>query len=235
MTRREQAQPAPAPETEQDIVDYLEAHPEFFVRHPRVLERMEIPHQCGNAVSLVEYQVSVLRDQSRELRRKLKKLVSNARDNEELNRRLHKLTLSLIDCTSVDEVFANLYQSLREDFSAEHAAIRVFGAPGQESDRGLAEFVGKDSVFESLFSSFSQSLKPICGRMTPDHIAFLFPDHSEEIGSGVILPLGESRCFGLLAVASRDPQRYYPGMGVVFLSQLSEIVTRVVKPYLSEF
>jgi uncharacterized protein YigA (DUF484 family) len=232
MTRREQARPAPAAETEQDIVGYLEDHPEFFVRHPRVLESMEIPHQCGKAVSLMEYQVSVLRDQSRELRRKLKKLVSNARDNEELNRRLHKLTLNLIDCVSVDEVFASLYQSLREDFSAEHAAIRVFAAPGHEIDRGLAEFVGKDSGSESLFASLFQSLKPICGRMPPDHVAFLFPDRSEEIGSGVILPLGESRCFGLLAVASRDPQRYYPGMGVVFLTQLSEIVTRVLKPYL---
>ena len=233
MTRRERAQPAPAPETDQDIVDYLEAHPEFFVRNPRVLETMEIPHQCGKAVSLVEYQVSVLRDQSRELRRKLKKLVSNARDNEELNRRLHKLILSLIDCTSIDEVFANLYQSLLEDFSAEHASIRIFAFPSDESDRGLAEFVGSDSGSESLFVPLFQSSKPICGRMSPDHVAFLFPNHSEEIGSGVVLPLGESRCFGLLAVASRDPQRYYPGMGVVFLTQLSEIVSRVVKPYLS--
>ncbi len=233
MTRREQAQSAPASETEQNVVDYLETHPEFFVRHPGVLESMEIPHQCGKAVSLVEYQVSVLRDRSRELRRKLKKLVSNARDNEELNRRLHKLTLSLIECTSVDEVFANLYQSLREDFSAEHAAIRVFGAPSQESDRGLAEFVGSDSKSEPLFAPLFQSLKPVCGRMRPEHLAFLFPDHSEEIGSSVVLPLGESRCFGLLAVASRDPQRYYPGMGVVFLTQLSEIVTRVVNPYVS--
>lgn len=233
MTSREQAQSAPASETEQDIVDYLKSHPEFFVRHPGVLESMEIPHQCGKAVSLVEYQVSVLRDQSRELRRKLKKLVSNARDNEELNRRLHKLTLSLIECTSVDEVFANLYQSLREDFSAEHAAIRVFRTPSQESDRGLAEFVGSDADSEPLFEPLFHSLKPLCGRMRPEQVAFLFPDHAEEIGSSVVLPLGETRCFGLLAVASRDPQRYYPGMGVVFLKQLSEIVTRVVDPHLS--
>ncbi len=233
MTRREQAQTAPASETEQNIVDYLKQHPEFFARHPDVLETMEIPHSCGKAVSLVEYQVSVLRDQSRELRRKLKKLVSNARDNEELNRRLHKLTLSLIECASIDEVFANLYQSLREDFSAEHAAIRVFGVPSEGSDRGLAEFVDDESVSEPLFEPLFHSMKPLCGRIKPEQIAFLFPDHAQDIGSSVVLPLGESRCFGLLAVASRDPQRYYPGMGVVFLKQLSEIVTRIVDPHVS--
>lgn len=233
MTRREQAQTAPASETEQDIVDYLNSHPEFFVRHPGILESMEIPHQCGKAVSLVEYQVSVLRDQSRELRGKLKKLVSNARENEELNRRLHKLTLALIECTAVDEVFASLYQSLREDFSAEHAAIRVFGAPKRVIDRGLAEFVGNDPESEPLFEPMFRSLKPLCGRMKPEQVAFLFPDHAQEIGSSVVLPLGESRGFGLLAVASRDPQRYYPGMGVVFLTQLSEVVTKVLHPHLS--
>lgn len=233
MTRREPARPAPATESEQDIVDYLRSHPEFFVRYPDVLESMEIPHQCGKAVSLVEYQVSVLRDQSRELRRKLKKLVSNARDNEELNRRLHKLTLSLIECASIDEVFANLYQSLREDFGAEHAAIRVFANPSQQSNHGLAEFVGKDSASVSLFQSLCVSRKPVCGRMKPEQLAFLFPDHVDDIGSSVLLPLGESPCLGVLAVASRDPQRYYPGMGVVFLRQLSEIVVRVVNPHLS--
>lgn len=233
MTRHEQAQPAPAPETEQDIVDYLKSHPEFFVRHPGVLESMEIPHQCGKAVSLVEYQVSVLRDQSRELRRKLKKLVSNARDNEELNRRLHKLTLSLIECGAVDEVFANLYQSLRDDFSAEHAAIRIFDPPSHQGDRGLAEFVADGSDSADLFQPLVSTLKPLCGRLKPDQLAFLFPDHAENIGSSVVLPLGESRCIGLLAVASSDPQKYYPGMGVVFLKQLSEIVTRVVDPHLS--
>ncbi len=233
MTRQEQAQPAPASETEQDIVDYLKTHPEFFVRHPGVLESMEIPHQCGKAVSLVEYQVSVLRDQSRELRRKLKKLVSNARDNEELNRRLHKLTLSLIECSAVDEVFANLYQSLREDFSAEHAAIRVFGTPSHESDRGLAEFVTDETGSENLFEPLVSTLKPLCGRLKPEQLAFLFPDHADNIGSSIVLPLGESRCIGLLAVASSDPQKYYPGMGVVFLKQLSEVVTRVVDPHLS--
>lgn len=73
----------------------------------------------------------------------------------------------------------------------------------------------------------------MCGRMKPEQLKFLFPDHADDIGSGAVLPLGESRCFGLLAVASADPQRYYPGMGVVFLKQLSEIVSRVVGPHVS--
>ncbi len=233
MTKRERLEAAAPIEIEQEVVDYLRENPEFFARYPEVLAALEVPHSCGNAVSLVEYQVSVLRDRNRDLRNKLKQLVKNARDNEELSQRLHRLTLSLIECSSVDDVFANLYHSLREDFKAEHAAIRVFASPKNGNDQGLAEFVGDVTDSRPLFETLSESMKPLCGRMKLEQIEFLFPDHVDDIGSSAVLPLGESRCFGVLAVGSSDPQRYYPGMGVVFLQQLSEVVTKIVNPHIS--
>lgn len=233
MTTREQLEASAPNEIEQDIVDYLRKHPEFFVRYPEILEAMEVPHSCGKAVSLVEYQVSVLRDQTGNLRAKLKRLVANARDNEELSQRLHRLTLSLIESNSLDEVFASLYGSLREDFSAEHAAIRILGEPLEVSDRGLAEFVREDDLEVGQFQSLMDAMRPVCGRLKAGQIEFLFPGHADDIGSCAVLPLGDSRCIGLLAVGGTDAQRYYPGMGVVFLKQLAETVTRIVKPHIS--
>lgn len=233
MTTREQLEATAPNEVEQKIVDYLQAHPEFFARYPEILESLEVPHSCGKAVSLVEYQVSVLRDQAGDLRAKLGKLVSNARENEELNQRLHRLTISLIESASIDDIFANLYSSLREDFNSDHAAIRLFAAPTESADQRLAEFVGEEGEAASLFESMFESMKPICGRLKPVQVEFLFPGHAGDIESCAVLPLGDSKCIGLLAVGSSDAQRYFPGMGVVFLKQLSETVTRIVNPYLS--
>lgn len=233
MTTREQLEATAPNPVEQELVEYLRAHPEFFSRYPEILETLEIPHDCGKAVSLIEYQISVLRDQAGEMRTKLRQLVSNARENEDLNQSLHRLTLSLIESTSVDEIFTNLYSSLRDDFNSEHAAIRMFATPAQAADRGLAEFVGEDRDGASLFGSLFESMKPVCGRIKPEQVEFLFPGHAGNIQSCVVLPLGETTCVGLLAVGSSDAQRYYPGMGVVFLKQLSETVTRIVNPYLS--
>ena len=233
MTTREQLEATAPNDVEQEIVDYLQAHPEFFARYPEILEALEVPHSCGKAVSLVEYQVSVLRDQAGDLRAKLKQLVANARDNEDLSQRLHRLTLSLIESTSIDDIFANLYSALREDFHSDHASIRLFATPTQAFDRGLAEFVGEDGDAASLFESLFTSMHPICGRIKPEQTEFLFPGHASDIESCAVLPLGESKCMGLLAVGSSDAQRYFPGMGVVFLKQLSETVTWIVNPYLS--
>ena len=46
------------------IAAYLETHPDFFVDHEELLPALRIPHQRGYTVSLVERQMTILRDLS---------------------------------------------------------------------------------------------------------------------------------------------------------------------------
>jgi uncharacterized protein YigA (DUF484 family) len=228
MSGEKQRSVSPASEDEDSIVEYLREHPDFFDRHPRLLENLVVPHSCGGAVSLVEYQVSVLRDQVHEMRRRMQSLASNARDNEALSQRLHQLTLALVECTRLDEVLSNLYQAMCEDFKADFAALRLFAQAASEADRGLGEFVGESSDERELFTQVLASNKPICGHFRASQLTCLFPEHVGEIGSGALLPLGQNAPFGVLAIGSRDPQRFHPGMGTIFLRQLGEIVSRIL-------
>ena len=218
---------------EDTVVEFLRANPDFFDRHPELLEILVIPHSCGGAVSLVEYQVSVLRDQIHELRRRMQSLVTNARENENLSQRLHRLTLTLVGCESLDDLFATLYQALAEDFEAEFAAIRLFASPKAKRNHGLGEFLGEDIEGKDLFSQVLVSSKPVCGRVKARQMGFLFPEHHQEIESGALLPLGQSERFGVLAIGSRDPQRFHPGMGTIFLRQLGDIVSQTLAPHVA--
>jgi uncharacterized protein YigA (DUF484 family) len=233
MSGEKQRTTSPGNEDEDSIVEYLREHPDFFDRHPQVLEDLVVPHSCGGAVSLVEYQVSVLRDQVREMRRRMQSLANNARDNEALSQRLHQLTLALVECTRLDEVLSNLYQAMCEDFKADFAALRLFARPASEVDRGLGEFVAEGSGERELFSQVLASNKPVCGHFKTSQLACLFPEHADEIASGALLPLGQNAAFGVLAIGSRDPQRFHPGMGTIFLRQLGEIVSRILVPHIA--
>lgn len=233
MSKEKRRTSSPAPGEEESIAVYLRQNPDFFDRHPKLLENLVVPHSCGGAVSLVEYQVSVLRDQVREMRRRMQSLANNARDNEALSQRLHQLTLSLVECTGLDEVLANLYQAMREDFKADFAAIRLFTDPVTDRDRGLGEFVGKNSEGKELFSLALASKKPVCGHFKHRQLAFLFSENDAEVGSSALLPLGQNTAYGVLAIGSRDAQRFHPGMGTIFLRQLGDIVSRVLLPYVS--
>lgn len=232
MSKEKHRIASPAGAEEEAIAAYLRENPDFFDRHPELLEHLVVPHSCGGAVSLVEYQVSVLRDQVHEMRRRMQSLANNARDNEALSQRLHQLTLSLVECTRVDEVLTNLYQAMREDFKADFAVIRLFAEPASDGDRGLGEFVGSQSHARELFSRVLASSKPVCGHFKEKQRAFLFPDIGTEIGSGALVPLGQNARYGVLAIGSRDTQRFHPGMGTIFLRQLGDIVSRVLLPHI---
>lgn len=223
----------PALEGEESVEAYLRENPDFFDRHPKLLENLVIPHACGGAVSLVEYQVSVLRDQVHEMRRRIQSLANNARDNEALSQRLHQLTLTLVECTGLDEVLSNLYQAMGDDFKADFAAIRLFAEPASKGDQGLGEFVGADAHAAEMFSLVLASNKPMCGHIKEDQLAFLFPEHAGEVASGALLPFGHRVRFGVLAIGSRDPQRFHPGMGTIFLRQLGELVSRILLPHVT--
>ena len=83
MTTSQQTQPETQPLDEKTVADYLRDNPDFFQNNASLLATLEIPHTCGTAVSLVEHQVKVLRDQNRQLKRKLMDLVHVARDNQQ--------------------------------------------------------------------------------------------------------------------------------------------------------
>ncbi len=125
------------------VADYLLAHPDFLDTRPDVLARLQLPHASGGAVSLVERQLRILREQTNRYRHQLEELVSVARDNDTLNRRLHGLILALIDAREFNEVVDVLQDELREQFRADAVELKLFSADtidGHAAEPGPALF-----------------------------------------------------------------------------------------------
>lgn len=218
---------------EATIVRYLQDHPDFFVRWPEALEELQVPHPCGKAVSLIEHQVAVLREQVQALRMQLQDFVRHARNNELLTERVHRLTLRLIPCRKLTELLATLYASLLEDFKVDAAIVKLFVAARLERDRTRCEFVGGDTEVRSLFANVIKAKEPVCGRLRVAQLAYLFGERQNAVGSVALLPLGDPERIGFLAIGSQDPYRFQPGMGTAFLKNLAEVVTRLLNPYLA--
>ena len=62
--------------------------PHFLDENTDILECLVLPHNSGNAVSLVERQVGVLRDRNKEMRARLDNMLQTAHDNDLLLKRL---------------------------------------------------------------------------------------------------------------------------------------------------
>ena len=58
------------------VLKFLTRNPDFFNQHSEVLPRLTIPHHTGQAVSLIEKQVSVLRNKCCTLENSLRDLIN---------------------------------------------------------------------------------------------------------------------------------------------------------------
>lgn len=236
MTTQHKSDPPSELDLEKTVVRFLRDHPDFFEQHTDLLADMTLPHDSGRAVSLIERQVAVLRDQKTELKRRLQQLLQLARSNEDLSVRFNALILELLDAITLDDVLETVHSRLISDFDADAVVIRLFRSGAALNSR-RPEFVDWSEPVLGAFEKIIAGRKPVCGHLKHGQLDSLFADQADNIASVALVPLVENgdakTCHGMLAVGSRDPKRFHPEMGTLFLGYLANVLSRVLKPHLS--
>lgn len=207
------------------LAEYLGAHPDFFQRHSELLLGLQVPHGAGTA-SLIERQVSILKEKNRDLEEQLNGLIRTARGNEQIVTRLQRFTLELMRNEGIDDVIASCQDILREDFNADFVTLKIIGADD------TMHFVSSDNPKLSEFDKLFDSKRPVCGRLRDEQQAFLFDKNADLVQSVALVPLMGAEKMGLLALGSQDESRFHPGMGTVFISHLGELISTSLSRYL---
>jgi len=212
----------------EDVVhDYLKLHPDFFERHPKLLGTLHLPHASGGAVSLVERQVSVLRQKDLKLERRLKDLIEVARANDVLAAKIHALSLQLMAAADLPATVAAVEEAVRSGFGADHSVLVVFGDPAGFAAATTGRFfraIDRDDPVLAPFATFLASGNPRCGQARDAQLEFLFRDDAGDVGSVALVPLGEQSETGFLAIGSADANRFHPGMSMDFLARVGDLV-----------
>ena len=196
------------------VAAYLEADPEFFLRHPELTSRLHLPHGPEGTLSLVEHQMGLLRAQVEGERRLLAQVIARARDYEALADRLHGLMLQLIRAPDREALEAVLGTSLRREFEAEAVTLAL-------DDVANPEQAGA-GVVARLRAGTPAAAR--CGPLDAESAAGLFADAGSGIRSAALIPIRTPTQSGLLAIGSSDPGRFDPGMGTEHLNRLGELV-----------
>jgi uncharacterized protein YigA (DUF484 family) len=232
MTTSQQTQTPVLALDEKTIADYLRDNPDFFQNYASLLATLQIPHAVDPAISLVEYQVKVLRDQNSQLKRKLMDLVQVARDNNRLNERMHQLTLGLIRTNSLEALLDTLRENLLGEFNADTVVMRLAGLTETQTRECGVDFYAPDTHELQHFKAFLKTSRPQCGRFKQEQLQYLFGDQAQAIESVALIPLGHHGKQGLLAIGSREASRFHPGMGTLFLTHLGELMDLLLTEHL---
>jgi uncharacterized protein YigA (DUF484 family) len=220
--------------SEDDIAEYLSNHPDFFERHMRVLARLRLPHATNGAtVSLVERQITVLREKNDQLQRSLKNLVTVAKHNDALVGKIHRLALALISVPSIAARLDKLEHALREDFAAERAMLVLFeSAPAVAKIDPMPGFLiiaDRDDDALKPFSTLIKSGKTRCGPLRERQQQYLFGTDGDALGSAAMVPLGKATSLGFLAIGNRNRDYFNPGERTDFLDRLGELIATAIQ------
>lgn len=210
----------------EQVAKYLERYPKFFAKHEYLLDSLYIPHDnVSGATSLLERLVERQRAKQSELEQQMDKMMQDARENERILQGLHTLALELLSSTSVESVVHICRTVLKEQFQADEVVFRLIGSGEQHT--GLNYMVLDDITVRHLSHLFNKR-QPVCGRLRSRQRKFLFGESSEHIQSAVMIPLFEEGEVGVLAIGSVDEDRFYPGIGMLFINQLGSLVSRAL-------
>ncbi|MGJ0517212.1 MAG: DUF484 family protein [Methylomicrobium sp.] len=209
--------------TSDQVADYLRANPEFFSDHLDLLEDILIPHPSGNAVSLISKQLEILRNRNQEMETQLASLIEIAKSNDTSFNRMHKLTLALLETSTLEEAVASLEEVLSGYFMTDFVAVRIITS---KPDAALPHlFLEPDSAEMEQFLPILAADQPKCGRPTLAQAKVLFGAAALEVQSAAIIPMRFADMSGVLAIGSRSNERFHYSMGSFFLTHMSEIIS----------
>jgi uncharacterized protein YigA (DUF484 family) len=202
----------------EDIALFLRTHPQFFDQHPELLEKIHVPHPYGGrAIPLAERQTVALREKLKLVEGKLAELIQFGEENDAVSEKVHRLAVALVGAHDFPALAQSLYFHLRDDFAVPHVALRVWGKSVP------MDFQEAEAVHEAQRRQAESMGAPQCGGAAGNVFVPWFRDAAEHVRSVAVVPLGEMAVFGLLALGSEDPQRFYPEMGTLYLRRIGEL------------
>ena len=207
-----------------EIAEYLILNPNFFKENPEVLNSIEIVHDSGAAVSLIQKQVELLRSNYNSTTDKLMELLGIAKNNEDIFTLSKKLILDLIEASSIEEIVILLEKSFVEDFGAKKSRILFFTESSKNLPKGR---VTSPAEATNILGNLLKSGKIFCGEVNEDIAKFIF-DQKTNVKEIALVPLNSNSLLGLIALGSDKSGKYSENKDTLFLDFIAEVVSKLI-------
>jgi hypothetical protein len=207
--------------TPEQVAEFLRQNPGFFEQNVDLLVNIQIPHpHGGRAVSIGERQLVAVREKTRLLEDKLRELIGFGEENDAVSEKVHRLACRMLETAGLDSVLDTAYLDLLDHFAVPHVAVRLWGVA--ERNPETKEF---GDVAAEMREFVAQMSAPYCGNHAVYESQAWFGEAAAHLKSFALVALRhDEHCFGVLALASEDAQRFYPEMGTLYLTRIGELL-----------
>lgn len=216
---------------EEDVLAFLEAHPDFLVKHPKLFRTLTPPaRELGEGVSdMQQAMIKQLRRDVEQTEDLARLLIDTSRDNLSTQSRIHECVLRLLDAKSFEE----LIDIVTSDFSVwlDMDAVTLCIEAGEAAtfpvkaltllQPGTVDFImGRDR--DTRMRAEIEGEAEIYGEAAP------------LIRSDALVRLRISKATppAMLCFGSRDPDAFSPNHGTELVQFLSKALEKLIRIWL---
>ena len=211
--------------SEGQVLDYLESNPDFFNRNEEALSRVVLQHNSGDAASIIERQIKTLRNRNQKIDTQMSEMISLAKLNEEIFRKIRALCTSMIDIETWQQLNESLATHFLTNFNADYILCNIEESSSTQS----LDHIKFEEI--RIGESFKTRAEPLCLQLREEEMHDLFGSiHKKGQGteSVLIIPFGSRNRKGFLSIGSKDPLRFNNKMETMFASFISSLLGQVV-------
>ena len=212
----------------QDVASYLKANPEFFIEQEDLLADLSLPHESGKAISLLERQVTILRDRGVDARQKLNNLLENARNNDQLFDTTRNLVLALLRAKDITEIADVAQDQLSNHTNIDSCEVILVDRKGLK----VAESVRTESkdILKKQFADVFRLKRTHCGAISEEQTQYLFPVQGNSINSTALCPvISNGDVLALIAFGNQADNYFNVNLDTLFLDFIGHVVGAVLE------
>ena len=216
-----------------DVVSYLKSNPEFFIEQEDLLADLSLPHESGKAISLLERQVTILRDRGIDARQKLNNLLENARNNDQLFDTTRNLVLALLRAKDVTEIADVAQDQLSNQANIDSCEVILVDKEGLK----VADSVRTESedILKKQFADVFRLKRTHCGAITEEQTQYLFPAQGNGIKSTALCPIiSNGDILALIAFGNQSDNYFNINLDTLFLDFIGHVVGAVLDNQLAD-
>ena len=212
--------------SDEGVAVYLTENPDYFVKNPEVLKQLNIPHALnGNVQSLIERQVSILREENKELKKAIKHNDDLSDVQRHLKQHVYQFTFELLSVETVSELYRLLCLSLGKWFAATWVRLFIFDGNSKMEHIGGIHFLGHESKLRFNFTELLNRNKPLCSSLQTEQLQMLFNQETDRVKSNLVIPVKQADWNGLFVLGSIERDQYGVGEELDLLVYVSELVS----------
>ncbi|SCA57753.1 putative Site-specific tyrosine recombinase XerC [Candidatus Terasakiella magnetica] len=204
----------------QDVVDYLQKNPDFFVQNTALLEVLELPARYSGE-QIVDLQHEALK----RLRARQDMLVDNSRSNMSVQIATHEAVLAMMEARTLDEFIGIVQDEVPILLDIDMAAVALEGAVEtiDMSAEGMPVLLPTGEVQKRLGDDDVSLIGCV---ETGDHLFGAARDLVRSVAIARLYP-SETMPAGLLILGARDENTFNPHQGtdlITFMARVAEIL-----------